>query len=126
MKKLFIVMLSVFALMLVGCSNPANSNPAGSDGKPAPDPYLLGLDDCEVTLAEIETGVQDSWRYVRTCIHGGTESKYGNVPGNIIKDYLRAKSGTDIKYYACADFSKIVKKYKDTAGENCYEQCTKL
>ena len=119
MKKLFIVMLSVFALMLVGCSNPA-----GSNGKPAPDPYLLGLDDCEVTLAEIQTGVQDSWKYDMTCISGGTESQYGNVPSDGVKNHLSAKSGTDIKYYACADFSKIVKKYKNTSGENCYVQFT--
>lgn len=121
MKKLFIVMLSVFALMLVGCSTPA-----GSDVKPDPDPYLLGLDDCEVTLAEIQTGVQDEWKYEETFIDEGPARPYGNVPGNIVKSDLRAKSGTDIKYYACADFSIIVKKYKDTAGENCYVQCTKL
>ena len=121
MKKLFIVMLSVFALMLVGCSNPANSGPANSG--PTSDPYLLGLDDYEVTLAEIEAGVQDSWRYTLTNIIGDTTYQPSSFNGAFIKTF---NIGTDFKYYANADFSTIVMKWKFTSGNNGYYQCIKI
>ena len=130
MKKLFIVMLSVFALMLVGCSNPA-----GSDGKPAPDPYLLGLDDCEVTLAEIETGVQDDWEYDYTIIVyiAGVEpaTSTSQTKGSTIKDMENRLSSdgnyTDFKYYTNTNFSTIVMKYKNAQNSrmNCYIQYIK-
>lgn len=122
MKKLFIVMLSVFALMLVGCSNSANSSPANSG--PTSDPYLLGLDNCEVTLAEIEAGVQDDWEYTLTNIIGDTTyPSSNNFNGAFIKAY---NIGTDFKYYANADFSTIVMKWKFTSGNNGYNQCIKI
>lgn len=127
MKKLFIVMLSVFALMLVGCSNPANSGPTS-------DPYLLGLDDCEVTLAEIEAGVQANWEYDYTIIVyiAGVEpsTSTGQTKGSVIKnmeDSLSSSGYTDFKYYANADFSTIVIKYKNAqiSDMNCYIQYIK-
>lgn len=127
MKKLFIVMLSVFALMLVGCSNPANSGPTS-------DPYLLGLDDCEVTLAEIEAGVQANWEYDLTIIvyTAGVEpsTSTGQTKGAAIKnmeDSLSPNGYTDFKYYANADFSTIVIKYKNAQNSdmNCYIQYIK-
>lgn len=116
MKKLFIVMLSVFALILVGCSNPANS---GSTS----DPYLLGLDDCEVTLAAIEAGAPNGQVYDTTTIayQEGYEpyitpgtSLYVH-PTSILENNLSDNGCTDFKYYANADFSTIVMKYKDSS-----------
>lgn len=120
MKKLFIVMLSVFALMLVGCSNPANSNPANSG--PTSDPYLLGLDNCEVTLAAIVEVVQDDWEYDLSMIfcYPGMEpsSSQQVVHGYALKGFISNPSDdddddyTDFKYYANEDFSTVVIKYK--------------
>lgn len=112
-------MLSVFALMLVGCSNPANSGPS--------DPYLLGLDDCEVTLAAIEAGVQDGWQYECITVVAGNEPYTSTTNGYVIKrmqSSLSDNNCTDFKYYANADFSTIVMKYKNY-GADTYIQYIK-
>ena len=113
-------MLSVFALMLVGCSNPANSGPVS-------DPYLLGLDDCEVTLAAIEAGVPNGWSYDGTLLTPdiGYNERLNNVTVGLISNWESyVAGGTDFKYYVNADFSTIVIKYK-SLSYNCYCQFIK-
>ncbi len=121
MKKLVIVMLSVFALMLVGCSNPANSGPTS-------DPYLLGLDNCEVTKNAIEDVVQDDWEYDCTlfiCSPGiEPETSQWGSNGYALKCALSDPLDTDFKYYANANFSTVVIKSKEYMTDK-YQQYIK-